>query len=649
MMRFNKVTAIIALAFLLYISLFIPSEVDARTTHHRIYGSNRFETAVEISKTGWTSSDTVILARSDDFPDALAGTPLAYHYNAPILLTPTASLNATTKAEIQRLNAKNVIILGGNAAVSQAVQVQLENMGLTTKRIGGSNRYDTAALIAAELPAFDTAVVAYGENYPDALAIGPYAARNGYPILLTRTNSIPDFTSSALVGVDKTIVVGGTGVISDSVKNHLPSADRIFGANRYETAAAIVDELYPTVEKAYVATGLNFADALTGSALAAKENAPIILVRSNQVPQAIKDLINKKNISNFVILGGHSVISNDVIPDLRAIEHIILRVVYVPVEWMEFTDITGWTSAAPIKEFQGVKIYDAAIWNDGLAVHLYALPNDYNPHYGEMEGLLPEARAAYRESYAVKAIPGMPAIKDDRGPFILSAFTDIAEELVERHPYASHNLIYSGHGIFGGELFELHLDHVEAKQFLSNWHISLGRKLGFIDMGTVCLKGSFYDLEAFYEHTDYYIATDQLAGCSTFNDDADYYDSDVDYNFPRILSSHDNMEDALIERVNLTRTRYENSSISIIQNQLMQSCYLYSSSKFGLYKNDISSFMKSLVLHDYVVDIRSSLVANGAAQSLINNYDSIIIHSVNTKDFFTWTEDWNGMIWLRDF
>lgn len=304
MFLLNKKKPLLLIAILLLV--LFPANTFAEITVERIAGNDRFETAVEISKKGWETSQTVILTRSDDFPDALAGTPLAYFHDAPILLTSPAKLAAATKDELQRLNAQTVIILGGVGAVSQAVEDELKQMGFNIQRIGGNNRYETAALIASELPPTDTAIIANGENFPDALAIGPYAARNGYPILLIGTNSIPKATSEALEGISKTIIVGGPAAISNSVEEQLGlhNPGRIFGADRYETATAIVKELEIPTQKVYVATGLNFADALTGSALAAKENAPILLVRQSSVPLTTSELIRDKEIVNFTILGG---------------------------------------------------------------------------------------------------------------------------------------------------------------------------------------------------------------------------------------------------------------------------------------------------------------------------------------------------------
>ena len=641
----QKKCALVLILFLVMLMLPCPEPAVALTAHDRIAGADRFETAVEISKAGWTTSEIVIIARSDAFPDALAGAPLAFMHNAPILITPTANLHAATAAEIDRLKANQAIILGGTGAVSQSVEDALTLKGLTVHRFGGANRYATAAEIAENLPPYTQAVIAYGENFPDALAIGPYAARNGWPILLTRTNSLPAETAAALTGVTDTLVVGGTSVVSPSVMALLPGPERISGVNRYATAAAINAEFPHDRSRAYVATGQAFADALTGSALAARHEAPMLLVKKTAVPSELIPLIQYQAYPRFSILGGEAAVSSAMYPDLQGIEHIILRVVYVTTEWSPFTDISGWPGAAPIKEAHGVKFYEAAIWQDGLKVHLYALPNDYDQSYGSWEELPVDEIVAYRESFCIYSNDGMPAEHAARGEYILDTFTEIAEELVTRNPYASHNLIYSGHGTWGGELFELHLSPVQANTLLGNWHTLLGKKLGFVDMGTVCLKGSFHDLDTFAEHTDYYIGTDQLAGCANYNPEADWTLSDVDIQYPSILGSFANMEDALKARIDLAALRYENSSIHIIDESIKQSCYLYDCSTFLTHRSALSTFMLAAPLPEALVDVRASLIEHGADPSLVSAYDDIIVHKADTKHFFVWDPDWNGMLW----
>ncbi|MEZ0482160.1 cell wall-binding repeat-containing protein [Planococcus sp. SSTMD024] len=275
----------------------------------RISGNNRYYTSIKISQEGWNDADTVVLATGSDFPDALAGGPLAYQEDAPILLTRTKSLNTETKQEIKRLGAKKVMILGGNTAVSMEVEAELESMGLSTERLGGKTRFETAALIAGKIDS-NRAVVANGLNFPDVLSISSYAAKNGVPILLTRTDRIPDETRSALKGVSSTYVIGSTSVVSKSVYDDLPKPTRYGGKDRYETGYEVSTKLQLGTDKAFIATGSNFPDALAGSVLAAKNDAPILLVRPEAIPDATKNQLSIYN--GFSIFGGTGAVSDEV-------------------------------------------------------------------------------------------------------------------------------------------------------------------------------------------------------------------------------------------------------------------------------------------------------------------------------------------------
>ncbi|MFC7785995.1 cell wall-binding repeat-containing protein [Rossellomorea sp. GCM10028870] len=275
----------------------------------RLSGTDRIKTAVDISQAGWNQADTVVLAQGYNFPDALTGGPLAYKNNAPLLLTEKNKLTEATKAEIKRLKASKVIILGGEGAVSKGVKDALEGMGLDAERIGGIDRYETAQLISEQVnPNPDKAIIASGKNFPDALSVAPYASVKGYPILLTAADAVSSYTSQALTGVDSTIVVGGAGVISDGVMKKVKGEQRVSGVDRYETSLEIAKKL-PLAnpdEKALLASGKNYPDALSGSVLAAKQKAPLLLSNPEELPTSVNNFIAAKEFKEFFLLGGPS-------------------------------------------------------------------------------------------------------------------------------------------------------------------------------------------------------------------------------------------------------------------------------------------------------------------------------------------------------
>ncbi|WP_163539679.1 cell wall-binding repeat-containing protein [Gracilibacillus sp. YIM 98692] len=293
----------------------------------RIKGSTRIETAVEIAKLGWpTGADTAILATSSNFPDALAGTPLAYQLDAPILLTDDSQLSKATKEELARLQVNNVVILGGTGAISEEVEQDVTDMDMEVERIGGIDREKTAQLIAQAVESntdepVETAVVVYSRNFPDALSIAPYAAMNQYPVLLTNKNSVPESTEDYLADMENTIVIGGEGVISKEVYDQLPSPERISGTDRYETMEAIHQTFGTSRDHGLIATGSEFADALTGSVLSAKLDQPLLLVRPDEIPTATRNAIDLLNIQQISILGGDIAVNQSVEEEWKTIKN----------------------------------------------------------------------------------------------------------------------------------------------------------------------------------------------------------------------------------------------------------------------------------------------------------------------------------------
>lgn len=286
----------------------------------RLYGKSRMDTAVAISKAGWTTSDSVILANAYNFPDAMAGTTFAYSKKAPILLTAKDSIDDATMNEIARLKAKNIYILGGSGVISDDILDNLKSNNYNVQRIFGSDRYKTAVEIGKYIKT-DTVVIATGDNFPDALAIGPYAASHGYPILFTSKDSLNEDTKLALESLhtQKAIIVGGRGVVSQSVEEKIKGmnidVERLGGDNRYLTALEIIKKFTvgTTVKGITIATGENFPDALTGGPFAAQNGYPIFLTGSDDMNLEVLEFIKDLKLSdNVYILGGSDVVSDDI-------------------------------------------------------------------------------------------------------------------------------------------------------------------------------------------------------------------------------------------------------------------------------------------------------------------------------------------------
>ena len=248
----------------------------------RIGGPDRDATANLISQAMYPtahSAHVVILARDDVFADALAGSPMSKVFDGPVLLTPSNSLGASAEDGIVRvLNpGDTVYILGGTSAISDTVLAQLKALGFVTVRIGGTDRYGTAALIAAKLSTSETVTKVYlatGVNFPDALSAASAAGSTGGVILLTDDTFMPSVTSSWLAAHSTLprIAVGGQAAKAS------PGATVMAGADRYQTATAVAAATFPTPTGLLLATGLNFPDALAGAAYAAQQGWGLLLV-----------------------------------------------------------------------------------------------------------------------------------------------------------------------------------------------------------------------------------------------------------------------------------------------------------------------------------------------------------------------------------
>jgi len=289
----------------------------------RIAGEGRIETAVAVSREGWDTSEKVLIAQADEFADALAGAPLAQYYGAPILLSFTDLLPEETEEEIKRLGAEKVYLLGGNAALSSEVKSDLAKISpeLEVNRIGGENRFETAQLIAEKIAPEGSrkAVVTSGVNFKDALIASPYAAAEGYPILLSYADEVPEPTKKAMdnLEIDEAILVGTREKLADEILEQLPveEVNRISDAEHYSNAVPAAGYFEPGAEKMYVTTGEDFPDAIAGSALASRKKSGILLV-GDDVPREVNHYLEEKDISDVRIFGGEKAVSPEIKDDL---------------------------------------------------------------------------------------------------------------------------------------------------------------------------------------------------------------------------------------------------------------------------------------------------------------------------------------------
>lgn len=286
----------------------------------RLAGGDRYATAAAISEASFQPGIAVAyVASGANFPDALAGAAAAGAQRAPVLLASPTVLPAVVRAELIRLQPKRIIVLGGEGAVSGAVQADLQ--GLTVEpvaRLEGADRYATSAAVSAATFPRDVPVayVASGRGYADALSGAAAAGAKGAPLLLVPGSSVTAEVRAELLRLspDRIVVLGGPGAVSTAVETELAGlaahVDRLGGSDRYATAAAVsADTFAAGTAEVYLASGQDFPDALSGAPAAGKAGAPVLLVPESGIPASVRAELDRLRPGRVVVLGGTGAVS----------------------------------------------------------------------------------------------------------------------------------------------------------------------------------------------------------------------------------------------------------------------------------------------------------------------------------------------------
>jgi putative cell wall-binding protein len=206
----------------------------------RLAGNNRYETSRKIAELfppqtvgSFSAGKAAIVVSGESFPDALSAGPLAASNNFPILLTNPGGLHDQTKAALQSLGIKQVLIVGGTGAVSASSEAQIKALGIAVRRIAGASRQATSALVAevarGELSYPLTRVeLARGDSFADALAGGTRGGKVFAPVLLTAGATLGadarNFIKANTATINVVDVLGGTGGVPDAVANDAVAA-----------------------------------------------------------------------------------------------------------------------------------------------------------------------------------------------------------------------------------------------------------------------------------------------------------------------------------------------------------------------------------------------------------------------------------------
>jgi len=300
------------------------SEVPWIVSCERLGGTDRLHTALLAARAGWEQADSVILACSESYADALAGVPLSKALDAPILLTRGTGIEPEVMEEIERLGANEVWLLGGPRTLTYSYDHQCEENGFVYTRLSGDNRSQTAVRIAEQVEKLcgsaERVFLSSAKSFADGLAAGAAAAASDGVILYAEPDGSMDASTVQFIDdaqCNEILVVGGGAAVSSAVFPRLgditdAKLERIGGLDRYATALKLNRRFdsYAPNDAIVAATGDGFADALAGGALAARLGAPLVLVSNYSALDDTADYIAERTPRNVYILGGAGVISD---------------------------------------------------------------------------------------------------------------------------------------------------------------------------------------------------------------------------------------------------------------------------------------------------------------------------------------------------
>ncbi|MDH6181902.1 sugar phosphate isomerase/epimerase/putative cell wall-binding protein/glucose/arabinose dehydrogenase [Microbacteriaceae bacterium SG_E_30_P1] len=288
----------------------------------RVAGANRYEVSVNISQAAYPETAPVVyVASGENYPDALSAGPAAAFEGGPLLLVKPGELPGTVGAEIERLAPEKIVVVGGPMSVDDDVFYELSGMAEETIRVAGANRFEVSRNVVEyafgdEVP---LAYIATGEKFPDALSAGGAAGAQDAPVILVQgsASDLDDATAALLadLGTTQTRVLGGSASVSPGVFSDikaLTTALRLGGADRYEAARAVNADAFSSADRAFVATGLNFPDALAGSAWAAASASPMYVAPGTCVTAGVLADLEMLGVTHVTLLGGEASLSPDV-------------------------------------------------------------------------------------------------------------------------------------------------------------------------------------------------------------------------------------------------------------------------------------------------------------------------------------------------
>ncbi len=165
-------------------------------------------------------------------------------------------------------------------------------------------------------------------------------------------------------------------------------------------------------------------------------------------------------------------------------------------------------------------------------------------------------------------------------------------------------------------------------------------------MGGPCNKGGFDDLDNFCQYSRYYVASDLPNGGYTMDDWTfeKVEETEPDHQYHSLFSSNNDLEEALIGRIELKRKSYEYARNNMVRDRVPQANYLYSCSEFRKFSSAFKAFLNELGPNLGGQDLYQFLVDNAAEPDLIDGFGRVYVHRADNRDFFDWDIVANGML-----
>ncbi len=211
-------------------------------------------------------------------------------------------------------------------ASAAADTVGVTAQGAYPQRIFGTTLYDTAVSISQTgWTNSDYAVLATGGRFQDALAGTVLAQKLNAPLLLTESQQLTPVILTELKRLNtRTVyILGGAVAVTPAVQSALEtqgiSVERIAGYDQYGTAAQIAQKVTNTASQAFLVTGERYPDALSVSSYAASHGIPLLMTTRDKLPQETIDALTNLGITEVTIVGGTSVISDQIVSQLASL------------------------------------------------------------------------------------------------------------------------------------------------------------------------------------------------------------------------------------------------------------------------------------------------------------------------------------------